>query len=718
MSSIVFKKKVIALMSIFRSIFFIIFIFLSLKSSKAEENKSEEVLVIARPSSLAGDHFDTSLGASLYTLNSSSILNQPGGDNLPLNQILLQTPGMSEDSFGQLHLRNEHASIQYRINGVTLPEGISLFGQSLSSHITSSITLITGSLPAQFGLTTSGIVDIQTKKSTFKNEGTIGLYGGSHDWIEPSFDWIGSTHRVNYFIAGDYSENSLGIENPTSSSHAIHDRTEQEHFFNFIDYAINDNSKVSSYLGFYQSYFQIPNNPNQNQIYSNDHYKSFQSSSLNQKQNENNEYFVLSYLQATNDDDYQFSVFTRNSNLQYIPDPVGDLLFYGQSEKAKRTNLSEGMQFDGSIYINKDHSFRYGTEILAEQARISTSSEVYNCTNPECSEFSDTQPVTISADNNKIRFIESIYLQDEWHIKSNLTLNFGVRYDLVQGYTDHSQISPRINIVWKWRDNSTFHLGYSRYFTPPPLEDISLHTLTLYKGTTGYPSGYSSANPAMASPSQPERSNYFDIGFDYTFSPEIKVSFDSYYKRAKNLIDEGQFGAPIILSVFNFDKADVYGTELTTSYNHDSFGTYANLAIGRQRAIGIISQQFNFSPSDLNYLSNHYIYTDHNQFYSASGGLSYEFLGTILSSDFIYGSGLRKDLGTIPNGTSLSPYLQINLGANYRIKESLYGPATLGLSLVNVTDRIYQIRSGSGVGVFAPQYGPRRALYASVKYYF
>ena len=35
----------------------------------------------------------------------------------------------------------------------------------------------------------------------------------------------------------------------------------------------------------------------------------------------------------------------------------------------------------------------------------------------------------------------------------------------------------------------------------------------------------------------------------------------------------------------------------------------------------------------------------------------------------------------------------------------------LGFALINVTDRSYLLRDGSGIGVVAPQYGPRRGLY-------
>jgi hypothetical protein len=40
------------------------------------------------------------------------------------------------------------------------------------------------------------------------------------------------------------------------------------------------------------------------------------------------------------------------------------------------------------------------------------------------------------------------------------------------------------------------------------------------------------------------------------------------------------------------------------------------------------------------------------------------------------------------------------------------------LDLVNLTDNIYEIRDGSGVGVNAAQYGMRRGVFGSLSYAF
>src|SRR5271154_320094 len=152
----------------------------------AAANVTETIVVTATKLAKARSQIETRIGATTYVLSGRAIESQPGGAEIPLNQTLLQAPGVSQDSFGQIHLRNDHANIQYRIDGVILPEGISFFGQSLASRFASSIDLVTGSLPAQYGLVTTGIVDIQTKSGAFEPGGSVGVFGGAHGWLQPS----------------------------------------------------------------------------------------------------------------------------------------------------------------------------------------------------------------------------------------------------------------------------------------------------------------------------------------------------------------------------------------------------------------------------------------------------------------------------------------------------------------------------------------------------
>src|SRR5665213_1148695 len=218
----------------------------------------ESVTVTAERLAAARNGIQTQTGASTYTVTAADIQNQPGGDNAALNSVILQMPGVAQDSFGQLHIRGEHNGLQYRLNGIILPEGISVFGQTLDPRLAENVRLITGALPAEYGNRTAGIIDIQTKSGVFDNGGVVSMYGGSHSTLSPSAAYGGSSGNFNYFVSGDYTTSTLGVESPDGSNNPLHDRTNQYHAFGFAQEILNQNSSVTAVLGTSNARFQIP----------------------------------------------------------------------------------------------------------------------------------------------------------------------------------------------------------------------------------------------------------------------------------------------------------------------------------------------------------------------------------------------------------------------------------------------------------------------------
>ena len=136
----------------------------------------------------------TTIGTTSSTISHDTIEALPQGTNTTVEKVLLQAPGVSQDSAasGLLHVRNDHANVQFRINGVMLPDGVTGFGSIFDTDLIGSMSLVTGALPAEFGMRTVGLVDITTRADAFNNSGTVSLYGGSRGTIEPSFDYGGT----------------------------------------------------------------------------------------------------------------------------------------------------------------------------------------------------------------------------------------------------------------------------------------------------------------------------------------------------------------------------------------------------------------------------------------------------------------------------------------------------------------------------------------------
>jgi outer membrane receptor protein involved in Fe transport len=111
---------------------------------------------------------------------------------------------------------------------------------------------------------------------------------------------------------------------------------------------------------------------------------------------------------------------------------------------------------------------------------------------------------------------------------------------------------------------------------------------------------------------------------------------------------------------------------------------------------------------ELAYAANNWINVDHEQALTISTGGSYLLSGTRLTGDLIFESGLRNGFD---NTTSLPSYTVLNLGASRKMSLDGIGPIEARLVVNNVLDKVYEIRDGSGIGVFAPQYGPRLGMF-------
>lgn len=658
------------------------------------------------------------IGTTVYTLDSQLINEYGEGENTPLNEVLLRLPGVALDSkaSGSLHVRDEHANVQYRINGIQLPEGISGFGQSVDSRFVDRIDFVTGAIPAQYGLRTAGIVDIETKEGSFvKPGGSIGLYVGGHDAYQPSFELFGSKGPLNYYVTGNYLTNTLGIENPTPSRNAIHDRTQQVHGFGYFSYLLDDNTRLGLMLGTYMGKFQIPNNPGQTPSFSlagvsdvETGFNARPSSDLDQRQREVNHYVVASFQQTRGPFDYQASFFYQYSSLHYLPDTGGgDLIYSGVASDTFRSNSAAGLQADASYKLNVSNTLRFGGAYTRQLTHSDNSVGVFPV--DENGNQTSNEPETIIDNSEKRGNLTSAYLQNEWRIDPRLTVNYGVRFDHVAAFTNEHQFSPRVNALWKITDATALHAGYARYFTPPPQELVLQESIDQFIGTTNEPE-ITTSDTAKA-----ERTHYFDVGLTHTFSPRLTVGVDGYYKSIKNLLDEGQFGQALILTPFNYANGYAEGIEFSTTYSDPTWSGYLNLAISKAKGKNIVSGQSLFGANELAYIADHYIYLDHDQRYSLSGGLTYRFGANRVSADAIFGSGLRNTPdGAPPNSGKLPAYATMNLAYVHEWKNAPFGGLEGRIGVINLFDKTYLIRDGSGVGVGAPQYGERRTWFAAL----
>ncbi|MET0382027.1 MAG: TonB-dependent receptor [Burkholderiaceae bacterium] len=645
-------------------------------------------------------------GSTVYEFSRADIAALPLGEATPLNQLVLQAPGVVQDSYGQLHVRGDHANVQYRIDGVVIPESISGFGQSLETRFADSVSVLTGALPAQYGDRTAAVVDIKTKARAQGDGGTVSLTGGGNGHSEESAEVAGTHGPFSYYVTGSLLRDDMGIENPAPSRTAPHDRTQQVKGFGTVSYLLDDSSRLNFMFGVSGNRFQIPDLPGQAPRYALAGDPAVDSGKLDARQRERNRFEVLSYQARVGDAaDYQLSYFHRNTDVRYSPDPVGDLVFDGIAANVARENAADGLQLDASLALGAAHTLRGGSSFQRERFGTDNRSAVF----PADAQGNQTGDVPISIhDATSIRGRSwSAYVQDEWQPTQALTVNYGLRYDGIDTVVAEHQLSPRLGVVFDATPALRLHAGFARYFTPPPTEKIDTTSVAKFAGTTN--ALPSDANTAVKS----ERSNYFDAGLSFAATSSLSLGLDAYDREVANLQDEGQFGNALIYSAFNYARGRVRGLELTANYRRGGLSAYGNLAFSRAQGKGIETGQFNFDPDELAAIASRWVHLDHDQLVTASAGASWRFATkTTLGADALFGSGLRSGFA---NAAHLPSYTQVNASASQAVDfGGAVGVVEGRLSLLNVFDKVYELRDGTGIGVGAPQYGPRRTIYASV----
>jgi outer membrane receptor protein involved in Fe transport len=645
-------------------------------------------------------------GSNVYKFGTADIDALPMGESTPLNQVVLQAPGVVQDSYGQLHVRGDHANVQYRIDGVVIPEAISGFGQSLETRFADSINVLTGALPAQYGYRTAAVIDIKTKAQAEGSSGSIGYTGGSNGHNEESAEVAGTHGPVSYYLTGSLLKDGMGIENPTPSRSALHDETEQTKGFGTVSYLLGDSSRINFMFGVSDNHFEIPDVPGQTPQYQLAGDPAVNSATLDARQRERNSFEVLSYQGHIGDaTDYQLSAFHRETDVHYSPDPAGDLVFDGIAADVMRKNVADGVQLDSSMALGTTHTLRGGLFFQHEKFNVGNASQVFPA-DAEGNQTSTT-PISITDDTRLAGNLWGVYLQDEWQPVKRLTVNYGARFDSADTVVAEHQLSPRLGVVWDASSSLRLHAGYARYFTPPPTEKIDTTSVAKFAGTTN--ALPSDADTAVKS----ERSNYYDAGLAWDATANLSLGVDAYDREVRNLQDEGQFGNALIYSAFNYAKGRVRGLEFTANWKRDALSVYGNLAFSKAQGKDIVTGQFNFDPDEISYIASHWVHLDHDQAVTASAGVSYRFKSqTTIGADALFGSGLRNGFA---NTQHLPSYTQVNASVDQSWNFGGWlGKVDGRLSVLNVFDSVYELRDGTGIGVGAPQFGPRRTVYASV----
>jgi outer membrane receptor for ferrienterochelin and colicin len=649
-------------------------------------------------------------GGSSFVFEQENIDNLPLGQATPLNQVLQRAPSVVANSQNQLHVRGDHSNLQYRINGVMLPEGVNGFGQSIDTHFADSIDFLTGAMPAQYGLRTAGVVDIKTKTGNFSKKNRSEVTVGGNDTFGANQQIGGTKGNLDYYLSANYLQNSRGIESTTAARNSVNNDTTQDNIFGYFSYLLEPTQRLSVIVSNSTNRFQIPANANQEAEFDLNGSTISNSQNLREKQVEANRFAVVSLQGISSQDvDYQLSLFSRYSGLEFKPD-YQSLVYSGVSSSLDRRSFANGVQGDFAYELNDKNTLRSGFYLSSDRVKSNSSNYVFEAEHGHGGgghghgDFEQDSDVPVKIDENSAKNSQfySAYLQNEWKALDKLTLNYGARFDVSDAYIRESQLSPRFGAVYDLSSKTKIHAGFARYFTPPPVASVSQTSLKKFEETSN------EAEVDKNDKVKAERTNYFDAGISHKATKNLTLALDGYYKQIKNVLDEHQFGNSLLYSPFNYEKGKAYGVEFKADYQKDNFAAYFNFAAQRAYAKNINSAQYIVHEEEFDHIKNNYVRLDHVQNYTSAIGASYLLFKTKFSADALYGSGLSTGEN---NRNTMPSYLVFNGAVARDFNLPNLGKINLRLAGTNLLDEVYRFSDGSGIGVNASQFGMRRTFY-------
>ncbi|MGQ0555949.1 MAG: TonB-dependent receptor [Nitrospiraceae bacterium] len=671
----------------------------------------------------------TKASSETYSLSRKEIDILPRGNNNDLHDVLLTIPGAAYGSLKQLHIRQDHANLQLRIDGVPIPDTVSsTFSDVISPRAWERADIVLGGMEANVGNKTAALIDITTKSGTKPGFGSVQMFGGSNKTINPSFEYGGTIgEKFRYYFFNSHTATNRGIEPPTVGHSVFHGQSERNQTMFRGDYQYDNNNNITLLFLNSIAKYQIPTSPGLEASPTilgllPGGFTPVPSEMIDENQKENNQYGHLVWRHDINARNF-FSLagYFRHTRATFRTDPLNVLAYVPEEEVGEpfsagsqdRTGYSGGVRMDYTYVHSKEHLIKAGFQVDRTQAINKTRLFTFQ----DIGGLPDGGVINAGGDNRLVGWRQEFWLQDQWTPNEHWTVNIGVRADTVQYQRDEGQISPRVGVTYRYNSANAFHAYYGRLFTPPNLERLALAGLNT-EGTKAHPEDTTNNLPRA------ERAHYFQIGSVHALTDWATLQLTGYYKLANYMSDAHQLGTTPLLNYIAFERGWTRGADAALKvWFMENLTGRANIAWGQCKGYGLQSGHnlVHFEEiADINSRSG--VHCDHQQTLTASGILSYRLLDrTTFTGQFLFGSGLRTaEEGAKTNSSHSPTYTIYNFSISHVIPLPWHGQKfVVGFDIVNALDQKYFINQGEGsIGLGVSHAGMPRSFFFRGQWFF
>lgn len=516
---------------------------------------------------------------ALSATTSQTVLTASSLDHLPavaadkqIESVLLSSPGVVPDEDGRMHVRGEHAQLQYVIDGIPLTADLSrVYSGLINPQFAKSIVIQTGALDPEYGVATSGVLLIISKSGFDKPlfaQGDVeyGSYGGKGTNIQ-----IGGNlaNQSAFYATASVNESDRYLD-PISGFSPIHDYGRSASAFGRVNTILGESADFNLLGMANRTVYYVPNSTTaslQDQRQTLD--DGLLGARLTMQFQEHSVASILAYARAG-------SALITSGGLEQISNNAELSKAIRENEKFFIGGERKEQQYGGQL----EYSSRLEWSNSSHEIEVGLSGELYPLTefftfavtNPALSDSSlpggDIRYRAIDITQGGFPFLfsqskrgarASAFVQDDLR-SGKWSLGLGARFDNFTLFDNESSISPRVNAAYALREDLVLRASYNRIVMQAPLENILVSSSDQARTLAGQLQG-STPNRVTS-----ERSHVFELGGSYQLNDNTVLELTGYTKFIENFLVNVELGNSGVIFPVNLKEGFVAGGELRAQF--------------------------------------------------------------------------------------------------------------------------------------------------------
>lgn len=438
-----------------------------------------------------------------------------------LQALVSTAPGWNTENDGLMHIRGVDDGTLYVVNGVPTPDRVDgLFAGSFNTDAITSLDVITGNIPAEFGDRSGAVVLIQPKSGIDNPlNGTVSLGAGSFDSRDLATTMGGGTRDWGVFFAGSghQSDHFLDPVDPRNFNNSGGDVSLEFR----TDWNATDNDVVRLSGMLQGANFRVPNNEHQ------------QQAGQRERQEVRHDQESISWQHTWSSNTLSDASYFRNHfQSKLVPSELDTPITSEQNRHHTRQGVLASL-----THVTHGHTLKFG----AEAERVSINEFFgFAVTDPDAAEEAEiSDPAMDFTPGNPFRFsdyvtrgIQGVYAQDDFSPFRNLRISAGLRYDHSDLLVSDEQASPRIGASYYVPYTRTvFRASFNRLYMPPQVENLLIASSEQARELSPFAASGGGADI------RPETLSAWEVGFSQELPQNLRLNVAYWWRRFRNIDD-------------------------------------------------------------------------------------------------------------------------------------------------------------------------------------